>query len=85
LAVVLTGVFVMVSRRRAMSQVTGFLLVDNGIAATAFLTTAGVPLVVELGASLDIVFAVLVLQIVAGRLRIAIGGADLDDMQELRD
>jgi hydrogenase-4 component E len=85
LAVILTGIFVMVSRRRAISQVTGFLLVDNGIAAMAFLTTAGVPLIVELGASLDIVFAVLVLQIVAGRMRATFGGTDLDALRELRD
>lgn len=85
LAVVLTGIFVMVARRRALSQVVGFVVVDNGITAIAFLTTAGVPLVVELGASLDIVFAVLVLQVLAGRLRVAFGGTDLDGLRELRD
>lgn len=84
-AVVLTGIFVLTSRRRAMSQVVGFLLMDNGIAAVAFLTTAGVPLVVELGASLDLLFAVLVLQILAGRLRLAFGRTDLDELRELRD
>lgn len=85
LAVVLTGVFVLVSRRRALSQVVGFVLVDNGIAAVAFLTTAGVPLVVELGASLDLLFAVLVLHVLAGRLQLAFGGTDLDELRELRD
>jgi len=85
LAVFLTGIFVLISRRRALSQVIGFLLMDNGIAAVAFLTTAGVPLVVELGASLDLLFVVLVLQVLAGRLRLAFGTADLDELRELRD
>jgi hydrogenase-4 component E len=85
LAVVLTGIFVLVSRRRALSQMVGFLLMDNGIAAAAFLTTAGVPLVVELGASLDLLFVVLVLQILGGRLRLAFGATDLDELRELRD
>jgi hydrogenase-4 component E len=58
---------------------------DNGIAAAAFLTTAGVPLVVELGASLDLLFVVLVLQILGGRLRLAFGATDLDELRELRD
>ncbi|HVX69615.1 MAG TPA: hypothetical protein VHA79_08005 [Mycobacteriales bacterium] len=84
-AVVLTGIFVLISRRRALSQVVGFLLMDNGIAAVAFLTTAGVPLVVELGASLDLLFAVLVLQVLAGRLQLTFGGTDLDELRELRD
>ena len=47
LAVVLIGFFVLVTRRRALSQLVGFLLMDNGITAVAFLTTAGIGLVVE--------------------------------------
>ncbi len=83
-AVVLIAVFIMVSRRRAVSQAVGFLLLDNGIAATAFLITAGVPLVVELGASLDVLFAVLVLGVLTGRMRRVFGGTDLDQLRELR-
>jgi hydrogenase-4 component E len=84
-AVVLLGVFVMVSRRRALSQAVGFLMLDNGIAATAFLTTAGVPMIVELGASLDVLFAVVILGVLTGRLRHAFGDTDLDQLRELRD
>jgi hydrogenase-4 component E len=84
-AVVLIAVFVMVSRRRALSQAVGFLMLDNGIAATAFLLTAGVPLIVELGASLDVLFAVLVLGVLTGRMRQAFGDTDLDQLRELHD
>jgi hydrogenase-4 component E len=85
LAVVLVAVFVMVTRRRAISQAVGFLMLDNGIAGTAFLLTAGVPLIVELGASLDVLFAVLVLGVLTGRLRRAFGDTDLDQLRELRE
>ncbi len=84
-AVILIALFVMTTRRHAVSQAAGFLMLDNGIAASAFLLTAGVPLIVELGASLDVLFAVLVIGILTGRLRRAFGGADLDRLQELRD
>ena len=84
-AVILIAVFVMVSRRRALSQAIGFLMLDNGIAATGFLITAGVPLIVELGASLDALFAVLVLGVLTGRMRRAFGDTDLDQLRELRD
>src|SRR5665811_1844679 len=67
-AVILIAVFVMVSRRRALSQAVGVMMLDNGIAATAFLITAGVPLIVELGASLDLMFAVLVLGLLTGHV-----------------
>jgi hydrogenase-4 component E len=83
--VILIALFVMVSRRRALSQAVGFLMLDNGIAATGFLTTAGVPLIVELGASLDALFAVLVLGVLTGRMRRAFGDTDLDQLRELRD
>ena len=84
-AVVFIALFVMVTRRHAISQAAGFLMLDNGIAATAFLLTAGVPLIVELGASLDVLFAVIVIGVLTGRLRRAFGGADLDALRELRD
>ncbi|MFG2088468.1 MULTISPECIES: hypothetical protein [unclassified Spirillospora] len=85
LTVVLLGFFVLVTRRRALSQVAGFLMMDNGITAVAFLTTSGVPLIVELGVSLDVLLAVLVLQILTARIRAAFGDSDLDDLRELHD
>jgi hydrogenase-4 component E len=84
-AALLIAVFVLVSRRRAISQAIGFLMLDNGIAATAFLITAGVPLIVELGASLDILFAMIVLGVLTDRMRHSFGDTDLNQLRELRD
>ncbi|MCE7007009.1 hypothetical protein LWC34_29885 [Kibdelosporangium philippinense] len=85
LTVVLIGFFVLVTRRRALSQLVGFLLMDNGITAVGFLTTAEVGLVVELGVSLDVLLAVLVLQVLTARMRETFGDTDLDELRELRD
>jgi hydrogenase-4 component E len=85
MAMVLLGFFVLVTRRRALSQVAGFLLLDNGIAATAFLVTAGVPLIVELAVSMDLLLVVLVLQVLTVRVQAAFGDTDLDELRELRD
>jgi hydrogenase-4 component E len=85
LAVVLIGMLVLVTRRKALSQVTGFLLLDNGITAIAFLAAAGVPLLVEFGVSFDLLLAVLVLRVLTTRLRASFGSADLDDLRELHD
>jgi formate hydrogenlyase subunit 3/multisubunit Na+/H+ antiporter MnhD subunit len=63
----------------------GFLLMDNGITAVGFLTTAGVGPVVELGVSLDVLLAVLVLGVLTGRMREAFGNTDLDELRELHD
>lgn len=85
IATVLVALFMMATRRHAISQAVGLLMLDNGIAATAFLLTAGVPLIVELGASLDVLFVLIVLGVLTGRLRQAFGGVDLDLLRELRD
>jgi hydrogenase-4 component E len=85
LAVALIGFFVLVTRRHAVSQVVGFLLLDNGITALAFLAASGVPLIVELGVSFDVLLAVLVLHILTTRMRAVFGHTDIDDLRELHD
>ena len=85
LATVLGGFFVLVTRRKAVSQIVGLLLVDNGVALLAFLLTAGVPLLVELGTSLDVLLVVVVLQVLATTMRARFGHVDLDQLRELHD
>jgi hydrogenase-4 component E len=84
-ATLLIGFFSMVVRRKAVSQIVGLLLVDNGIALVAFLATAGVPLLVELGASLDVLLVVVVLRVLAVQLWSKFAVLDLDQLQELHD
>ena len=85
IATMLIGLFVMVSRRRPLSQMAGLLVLDNGIALTAFLCTAGVPFLVELGVSLDLLLGVVVLLAVARHLDGGLGELHLDELRELRD
>lgn len=85
IAMVLIGFLVLASRRTALSQLIGFVVLDNGIATVAFLTSGGVPFIVELGVTLDVLLVVLILQVLAARMRQTHGGLDLDDLRELHD
>jgi hydrogenase-4 component E len=85
IAAVLLGFLVLVSRRRPILQIVGLLLVDNGIALVAFLCTAGVPFLIELGVSLDVLLGVGVLLVLVQRMRADFGDLDLDDLRELAD
>ncbi|MCB2175059.1 MAG: hypothetical protein KQH57_04585 [Actinomycetales bacterium] len=85
LTMVLVGLLLVVTRRRALSQLVGFLVLDNGIATVAFLTAAGVPFVVELGVSLDVLLVALILAVLSGRLHAALGAVSVDELNELRD
>jgi len=84
-ATVLIGFFMLVTRRKAVSQIVGLLLIDNGTALTTFLLTAGVPLLVEFGASLDVLLVVVVLRVLATTMRARFGPIDLDQLRELHD
>jgi hydrogenase-4 component E len=57
------SLFIIVSRRKAITQVIGFLMLENAIALLAVLGTYGVPLIVELGVFLDALMGFLVMQI----------------------
>jgi hydrogenase-4 component E len=82
---VFIGVFLLVARRKALSQIIALLVLDNGIDAVAFLATLGVPFVVELGASLDVLVALVILGVLTGRMYAKFGGSDLDDLRELHE
>jgi len=84
-ATLLIGFFSMTVRRKATSQIVGLLLVDNGIALVAFLATAGVPLLIELGASLDVLLVVVVLRVLASQMGSKFGVLDIDQLRELHD
>jgi hydrogenase-4 component E len=84
-ATLLIGFFAMTIRRKAVSQIVGLLIVDNGIALIAFLATAGVPLLVELGASLDVLLIVVVLRVLTVQMNSTFGNLDLDQLRELHD
>jgi len=84
-ATLLIGFFAMAARRKAVSQIVGLLLVDNGIALVAFLATAGFPLIVELGASFDVLLVVVVLQVLAAHMGSKFEVLDLDQLRELHD
>lgn len=85
IALVLFGFLLLVTGRHALAQLIGFLVIDNGTAAVAYLSSGGVPIVVELGVFLDVLLVVLILYVLTGRIRDEYGDADLDDLTELRD
>ena len=84
LAVVFVGLFIIVSRRSALTQIVGFLVMENGIALLAVLATFGVPLIVELGVFLDVLFGFLVMQVFVYRIRETFATIDVDQLRKLR-
>lgn len=85
IAVVLIGFLVLATRRQALAQIMGFVMVDNGIGATALLASAGLPIVIELGVLLDVLLVVLILLVLTRRIGAVFATTELHELTELRD
>jgi len=68
-AVILLAFLTMITRRKAMSQVIGFLSMENGLFFGAMSATYGMPMVVEMGVALDVLVAMLVLGVFFFQIR----------------
>jgi hydrogenase-4 component E len=84
-AVVLLAFLMMITRRKAMSQVIGFLSMENGLFFGAMSATYGMPMVVELGVALDVLVAVLVLGVFFFQIREQFDSLDLHHLERLSE
>lgn len=82
---IFVGLFVIVSRRKALTQIVGFLVLENGIALLAALGTYGIPLIVELGVFLDLLLGFLVMQVIVYQIRDTFESIDVEQLNQLRD
>ncbi len=78
------GLMVMVTHRQALTQVVGFLMIENGMALAALTATYGMPLVVELGVFLDLLMAVFVAFVYSARMHTIFGSLDTDRLRTLK-
>ncbi|HMD72693.1 MAG TPA: hypothetical protein VKG05_02405 [Steroidobacteraceae bacterium] len=80
-AVILLAFLTMITRRKAMSQVIGFLSMENGLFFGAMSATYGMPMVVEMGVALDVLVAMLVLGVFFFQIREQFDSLDLERLE----
>ena len=85
LAVVLLSLLMMITRRKAVSQVIGFLAMENGLFFAATSATYGMPMVVELGVALDVLVGTLILGVFFFQIREQFDSLDLHHIEQLRE
>lgn len=83
-ALILTGSFLMVSRRKALMQMLGLLVLENGIFLAALTTTFGMPLVIEIGIFFDILVGLFLMGIFTFRIRDTFDHLDVSRLRRLR-
>ncbi|MBI4865195.1 MAG: hydrogenase [Candidatus Riflebacteria bacterium] len=84
LATVLMGLWTMINCRKALTQMVGFLVMENGIFLFAITETYGMPLLVELGILFDVMVAAGVTGILLLRISGSFNHIDVNEMTSLK-
>jgi len=85
LSTILTGLFVIISRFNALSQVVGYLVLENGVYLFGLILAPEVPLLVEMGILLDVFVAVFVMGIAIFHISREFDHIDVDQLTTLKD
>ena len=85
LACILTGFILLIGRVKAISQVCGYLILENGIYLFGLLLIRSTPLLVESGILLDLTVGVFILGIIVDRIQRAFDSLDTRKLTVLRE
>ncbi len=84
-ACILLAFLMMITRRKAVSQVIGFLAMENGLFLAATSATYGMPMVVELGIALDVLVATLLFGVFFFHIRETFESLDIHHLEKLKE
>ncbi|MEP7304045.1 MAG: hydrogenase [Acidobacteriota bacterium] len=84
ISLLLIGLFLMVTRKKAVTQILALLTVENAVFLVAVGVTSGMPLIVELGISFDVVLAVLILGVLVRRIVDRFESMDISRLSRLK-
>ena len=84
-ACILLAFLMMITRRKAVSQVIGFLAMENGLFFAATSATYGMPMVVELGIALDVLVATLIFGVFFFHIRNTFESLDIHHLEKLKE
>ncbi|HEV2104280.1 MAG TPA: hydrogenase [Candidatus Eisenbacteria bacterium] len=85
LTTLMCGLVVLTTRRKAMMQVVGYLLLENGIYLFGLVLAGHVPLLVEMGVLLDLFVGVFIMGLVVFHMNRELESLDSANLAELHD
>ena len=84
IAMMLIGLFIMMARKKAVTQIIGLLTIENGVFLSGLSITYGMPLIVEVGIFFDILIAVLILGVFVFRINQTFDSINVDALRRLK-
>lgn len=82
---VLIGLFILVSRRKAITQILGYLLLEAGIYVLAIALSSKMPFLVEMGILLDVFAGVFIMGVIISHIKSMFDDLDVDNLATLKD
>lgn len=84
-SIILIGLLMMSTRRKAITETVGLLMMENGLFLGAIALSHGMPLIVEIGAFFDVMVAVIIIGIFAYRINRSFNSVDVSFLRRLRE
>jgi len=85
MSLLLIGLFIMISRKKAILQMLGILIMENGLFLGAISLTYGMPLLIELGIFFDILVGALIMGVLIFRINRTFETIDTDRLTTLME
>jgi hydrogenase-4 component E len=85
MSVMLLGMLLLITHRKAISHIIGFMSMENGIFFAALVSTNGMPMTVELGIAFDVLIATILFGVFFFHIRSSIDSLDVDRLNLLRE
>jgi hydrogenase-4 component E len=85
LATVLTGFVVLITRKKAITQVVGYLVLENGIFIMGVALVDAMPFLVEMGVLLDLLVGIFVMGIIINHIQREFSSVDTDRLSQLKE
>ena len=83
-SVILIGFFFMISRKKALGQIIGYLVMENGIFITAIFSTHGMPFIVDIGIFIDMLTAVLIMGVMVVQINDKFDSININNLRNLK-
>jgi hydrogenase-4 component E len=85
ISTMITGMFIIITRKKLITQVMGYMIIENGIFLLTLSAAKEMPVIVSLGVSLDIFMGVLMAGLFINRIKSTFEDHDSDTLTSLKD
>ncbi|RMF17906.1 MAG: formate hydrogenlyase [Gammaproteobacteria bacterium] len=82
---VMLGFLILITRSKAISQVIGFMAIENGLFLAAVSATQGMPMIVEIGVAFDVLVAAIIFGVFFFQMKESFDSFDVDHLNQLSE